>query len=94
MFGLTSQLHRAAVSVVSNIAEGKGRASERELLRFLANARGSLFEVEAQLTLAERLHYLDGNQMRALSLQASETGKLLNGRMRAYDRGQSSTPAA
>ena len=44
IFGLTSQLRRASVSVVSNIAEGKGRSSEKDLLRFLANSRGSLFE--------------------------------------------------
>lgn len=94
MFGLTSQLRRAVVSVVSNIAEGKGRASERELLHFLANARGSLFEVEAQITLAEKLHYLDRNQANALFARTSETGKLLNGLMRAYDRGQSKPTAA
>ena len=44
MYGLTTQIRRAAVSVVSNIAEGKGRASDKDLLRFLGNAKGSLFE--------------------------------------------------
>jgi four helix bundle protein len=52
-YGLASQLRRAAVSVVSNIAEGKGRSSDKELLHFLSNASGSLFELETQLELAK-----------------------------------------
>jgi four helix bundle protein len=94
MFGLTSQMRRAAVSVVSNIAEGKGRSSEKELLRFLANARGSLFEVEAQVELAERLCYLSQDQAHTLLTEASEAGKLLNGLIRAYDGTQSRPTAA
>jgi four helix bundle protein len=47
-YGLASQLRRAAVSVPSNIVEGKGRASDKELLQFFANARGSIYEVQTQ----------------------------------------------
>jgi four helix bundle protein len=54
MFGLTSQLRRAAVSVASNIAEGKGRFSDRELSQFLSVSRGSVFEIETQVTIALR----------------------------------------
>jgi four helix bundle protein len=54
-YGLTSQLRRAAVSIASNIAEGKGRSSDKELLHFLSNAKGSLFEVETQVIVADRL---------------------------------------
>src|SRR5579864_4105271 len=86
MYGLTGQLRRASVSVVSNIAEGKGRSSDKELLQFLANAKGSLFEVETQLELAERLSYLTGRQAADLANLASETGRLLNGLIKVFDR--------
>jgi len=94
LFGLTSQLRRAAVSVVSNIAEGKGRFSEKDLLRFLANARGSLFELETQVALAERLGYLAKAEAIRLLAEASETGKLINGLIRAFDSQRSNPSAA
>ncbi len=58
VYGLRQQIRRAAVSVPSNIAEGQCRSSTRDFLNFLAIARGSLGEVETQLTIAERLEYL------------------------------------
>jgi four helix bundle protein len=59
LYGLTSQMRRAAVSVASNIAEGKGRYSRREFAQFLYRARGSLFELETQLFIAKELHNLE-----------------------------------
>jgi four helix bundle protein len=57
-FGLTIQLRRAAVSVPSNIAEGHARSTRGEYKSFLSTARGSVVEVEVQLTLAEQLGYV------------------------------------
>jgi four helix bundle protein len=66
-YGLSSQMRRAAVSVPSNIAEGKGRVSDKELLVFLSHARGSLCELETQTFLAEKLHYLSADESKAFS---------------------------
>jgi four helix bundle protein len=57
IFGLTSQLRRAAVSIPSNIAEGQGRISKGEFRVFLGNARGSLSELETQIMIAKNLEY-------------------------------------
>ncbi len=57
IFGLTSQVRRAAVSVPSNIAEGAGRKSPAEFKRFLSIAQGSLAEVETQLEIARRIDF-------------------------------------
>lgn len=58
LYGLSSQIRQVAVSVASNIAEGKGHRSDREFLHFLFHARGSLFELETQLLLAKQLQYI------------------------------------
>ena len=59
MYGLTSQLREAGVSVPSNIAEGQGRITPGEFLSFLGQARGSLYEVDTQVEIARRLGYID-----------------------------------
>lgn len=85
LYGLTSQIRRAAISVVSNIAEGKGRASDKDLLRFLGNAKGSLFELETQIELAQRLSYISKEQAQHAIDQITPTGKLVSGLIRALD---------
>jgi four helix bundle protein len=77
-------LRRAAVSIPSNIAEGKGRASDKELLQFLNHARGSLYEVQTQIAIANRLHYLNADAAHALRSQATHVGQLLNGLIRRF----------
>jgi len=79
LYGLTSQLRRAAVSVPSNIAEGQARYSKREFHHFLNNARGSLAEVETQIMLACDLSYLSSQETEALLARAAELGRILNG---------------
>ena len=84
LYTLTSQLRRAAVSVPSNIAEGKGRSSERELIQFLHYSRGSLFEMETQIAIAKRLSYIDAPQAETLLHQTVRVGQLLNGLIRSF----------
>jgi four helix bundle protein len=59
VFGLTSQIKRSAISIPSNIAEGLGRESSQEFLRFLKISIGSLFELQTQLEIAKNIIYLD-----------------------------------
>jgi four helix bundle protein len=79
IFGLTSQLRRAAVSIPSNIAEGQGRISKGEFRVFLGNARGSLSELETQIMIAKNLEYITETEVTKLLEQASEVGRIING---------------
>jgi four helix bundle protein len=85
LFGLTSQLRRAAVSIPSNIAEGQGRLSEKEFRYFLGQARGSLMEVETQLHIAENLGYLEREQTLLLLQSCGEVGRM-NGLLASVSR--------
>ena len=78
MFGLKSQMRRAAVSVPSNIADGQGRASRGEFLQFLGHASGSLYEIETQLVIASRLGYIPVAEHDALLMEAQHLGRILN----------------
>ncbi len=77
LYGLTSQMRRAAVSVPSNIVEGCVRGSQPEYLRFLEIAFGSLRELHYQIDLAKRLGYLTGQVYDECEEKISETGKVL-----------------
>jgi len=83
IFGLTSQIRRAAVSVPSNIVEGCARDSETEYLRFLNIAFGSLRELHYQITLSKRLGFLRNEDSSLLEAKVVETEKGLNGLIRA-----------
>lgn len=83
MYGITSQIRRAAVSIPSNIAEGQGRGGDAEMVRFLRFAYGSLREVETQILIAQRLAYIDDTATDRAIEQAAEVGRILNGLIRS-----------
>ena len=76
-YGLVSQLRRAAVSIPANVAEGWGRNSTKDYIRFVSVAFGSLTEVETHLQIAERLGYINAEQAGRLLEQTSEVSKML-----------------
>lgn len=85
-YGLAAQMRRAAVSVVSNIAEGCGRQGDRELARFLRMARGSARELECQLLLSRDLGYLSGDAWILLDQELEQISRMLNGLIRSFGR--------
>ena len=86
LFGLSAQLNRSVVSVPSNIAEGHGRRTTPDFIHFLSISRGSMNEVETQLTLAMRYNYLNEKDHDALLERCGEVGRMLNGLIDALDR--------
>ncbi|MCC6969131.1 MAG: four helix bundle protein [Phycisphaerales bacterium] len=85
-FGLVSQMRRAAVGVLSNIAEGYGRGSRPDYLRFLRIARGSLFELESQAIVSVDLGFLAEEQAHKLSVLVDEVAKPLSGLIRVLEK--------
>ena len=85
LYGLTSQMRRAAVSVPANIAEGQGRRLSGEFIHFLGNARGSLLELETHLEIALRLGYIEQKKYQLAQDQIQEVGRILNGLLRSIE---------
>ncbi len=79
MYGLVSQMRRAAVSIPSNIAEGQGRGSTGEFVLFLGHARGSLYEVETQILAAKTIGFIQNDKADELLGKTAEVGRVLNG---------------
>ena len=77
IYGLTSQIRRAVVSVASNIAEGCGRRTDEDFISFLYNALGSIKEVGCQLMIAKRLGYLDNEEFEKLENEADKLAGML-----------------
>ena len=81
VFGLTSQIRRACVSIASNLAEGRGRGGDHEFARFCAIARGSATELDYQLLLAKDLAYLNNAEYEVLARYVNEVERMLTGLM-------------
>lgn len=79
IYGLTSQLRRASVSVPSNIAEGNTRRSKADYLQFLRIARGSCSEIETQIIISKNLGFIDDTIFGTLSFNIIEISKMING---------------
>lgn len=83
IYGLTSQLRRAATSIPSNIAEGHTRGQTKDFIRFLAISRGSVAEIQTQLLIAERLGYVPQEQVDRLGEMLEEESRMLAGLCRS-----------
>jgi len=77
LYGLTSQMRRASVSVASNIAEGRGRLNTAEFRQFLGIAQGSIFELKTQLTVARKLDLADHKNLDHAESLSEEVSKML-----------------
>jgi four helix bundle protein len=77
VYGLSSQMQRAAVSIASNIAEGSARGTRRDFRQFVKLAEGSNCELQTQLLIARRLQYVSGQRCDALDALSDEIGKML-----------------
>ena len=86
IYGLTRQIRDAAISVPSNIAEGKGRKTKRDYVQFLYRARGSLYETQTQLEAARNLAFLEQEHSQAVFETACEAGRILNGLIRNIEK--------
>ncbi len=83
LYGLTSQLRRAAVSIPANISEGAARSYSKEFIRFLRISQGSLSEVETLLHISLRLNYLEEERFNSIHARVSKVNAQLSGLIRA-----------
>jgi four helix bundle protein len=88
-FGLTSQLRRCVVSIPSNIAEGFGRDTTNDYLRFLGIAKGSLYEAQTQIEIGRNLQFIEDSRFSTLLEQAREIERMLTSMIRKIKEGQS-----
>jgi four helix bundle protein len=85
LYGLTSPMRRSAISTPSNIAEGSGRNSDKDLNRFLDISLGSSFELETQIIIAHELQYLSNNEFDKLMASVQEEQKMLPGLLKSVN---------
>jgi four helix bundle protein len=86
IYGLTSQLRRAAISIPCNIAEGQGRLTNGEFQQFLGYARGSLLELETLILIASDLNYINSDASSAVLTLSAEVGRILNGLLNSISK--------
>lgn len=93
VFGLTSQVRRSAISVPSNIAEGHGRLSKKEFRQFLGVAKGSIYELQTQLELAEKLQMASPGSIQDSIQISQEVGKMIFSLLSSMESSTCSTRA-
>jgi four helix bundle protein len=86
LYGLTSQIKRAAVSVPANIAEGIGRNYKKDTIQFLHISRGSLYELETLLNIAEMIGILKVEEFNKISENINECARIINGLITYYEK--------
>ncbi len=86
LYGLTSQIRRSAVSIPSNIAEGYGRNSQKDYIRFLQIANGSLFELQTQLEIASHLGFVSNPDFEELTEKTREIERMLGSLIRKVEQ--------
>jgi len=89
MYGMTSQIRRAAVSIAANIAEGHGRENSGSFIQFMRVSQGSLKELETHLVLAVRVRLVSGEEVEPMLQQCDELGRMLRSLIRSIQRRQS-----
>ena len=91
IFGIVSQMRRAAVSIPSNISEGYGRLYEKETVKFLSNALGSATELETQMIISRNLSFLPVEDATELIMNIQEIIRMLSALIKTFDTNNSST---
>jgi len=90
IYGLTSQMRRSAVSIPSNIAEGRGKRSTKDFIRFLNIAYGSLAELETQIVISQNLGFANEEDTASLFNDTSRVGRMINGMIAGLEKKLSS----
>ena len=86
VYGLANQLQRAAVSIPSNIAEGRERKHKKEFVQHLSIAYSSLAELETHIQIAQRLDYISSDKTKRLLEMTGEIGRMLNGLRKSIEK--------
>ena len=86
LYGLTSQIKRAAVSIPANIAEGVGRNYKKDTTQFLHISRGSLYELETLLNIAEMIEIIKTEVFNSFSANINECARIINGLINYYEK--------